>query len=591
MCPKATFLHLSDFHFRKENEWDYQHVFNHFKEDINSWQIRKNERIDGILITGDIAYSGQPDEYELAFDKIKEIMAITGVKMENIFLVPGNHDVDRNEITKPEEETTRSILESKSNVNEYFRRYGDYKIFLDKFKSYSQFLNKMGNTNIWETNEDGKIKPWYSIRTQIPINGIFFRIVGLTSSLFISKNEDLFGKIHVSARQIQEGLNPIKGDEFVIMLAHHPLDWFYPEEKTLLQALIGHHKRAIFLHGHSHQYQIEHRSLFDSHLKCVAAGSVYSRSDNSNRYHILQIDLNSNKLTLWPRKWYPDREWREDNDWKELDDDQSCAVELPRIVPIVEMPPQIVSEISNPYSLNNKQLSFSDFPDNILCQTADKDGKIDISVVVGSGRFKEADHVSYGTDCIGIPEITTLLNHTPKTYVSSSLDIDIFNTEDMKDKNLLLLGSGKVNYVTMKLLERFKGTLGFQFNHPEYTTLNSSSSGKLYTDGDQDDWGLGILALMRNPWAADAKKQRIIILIAGFHPLGSMAANKLLCDFIDNPGERENNRVDKSIPMKIIRGRRIGFSQYLDRISDVIENPIRNRTYIGKLKEKPEIVE
>jgi len=229
--------------------------------------------------------------------------------------------------------------------------------------------------------------------------------------------------------------------------------------------------------------------------------------------------------------------------------------------------------------------------------TADERGKIKVKIVVGSGRFIEADHVSYGTDCLGLPEITAALEKIPNIDITSCLDIDVFNTPTLSEENLILSGSGKVNYVTLKLLERFSGTTDFKFNHPVYSTITSSSSGITYVDGDQENWGLGVLSLMRNPWASDFKKARIIILMAGFHPLGSIAANKVLTDFIKYPNMRQNN-ISKfnthfengSIPTKIIRGFGVSFEDYVKTNRDVIERPIKNKTYIGRLS-KVEILE
>jgi predicted MPP superfamily phosphohydrolase len=592
MSSKATFLHLSDFHFAEETETEWEsklHPFSLFKEDIIGWQHRKNQKIDSILITGDIANSGQTNEYIFASNRFQEILKVTGVAIENVFFVPGNHDANRNEMTRPEEETIKSILEGNSDVNEYFRRYEDYRIFLDKFKPYVEFLETIKCPNKWGINKFGKPKPWYSIRKCI--GGVFCQIVGLTTSLFIGKNEDVYGKIRLGARQLQECLYPVKGDEVVIMLAHHPIDWFYSEEQTYLQTLVG-QNRALYLHGHSHKYRIENRNLFDLQLTSVGAGCGYSRSDKPNRYHILQLDLDKRRIFVWPRKWYPEAHvWRADNEWQKLNKDGSSAKRLRR-PPILEEKALFTVEASNPYWLGKRRLSLREFPD-VLENTTDEKGEINLAIVVGSGRYKEADHVSYGTDCIGLPEVTSLLANTnkPKTNITSCLDIDIFNTKDIEDKNLLLLGSGKVNYVTMKLLDQFGSILEFQFNHPHYTTLKSNSSGKTYLDGDQDDWGLGILCLMHNPWAAKMQKQRVIVLIAGFHPLGSLAANCLLREYITSVSARENNTFEDSIPMKIVRGRRLEFNEYVKRTPDIIERPLKNRTYIGSLGDEPEIVE
>ena len=170
--PQATFLHLSDFHFRFETETDCHFLFNQFKQDIRAWQARKGQSINAIIITGDISYSGQPPEYKLALQRIDEILEVTGVRKENVFIVPGNHDINRSEISKPEEDATRNIVEGDSSVNEYFREYRDYKIFLEKFSAYRQFIKDFGSPNTWwgvnDTKPEDNIKPWYSIRKPIP---------------------------------------------------------------------------------------------------------------------------------------------------------------------------------------------------------------------------------------------------------------------------------------------------------------------------------------------------------------------------------------------------------------------------------------
>jgi predicted MPP superfamily phosphohydrolase len=598
--PQATFLHLSDFHFRADTVWDSKGLFVGFENDLQQWQ-QAGRSIDAIVITGDIAFSGQKKDYQLALKKINKIIELTHVKMENVFVIPGNHDLNRSEISKPEEVTTRYILENCNNVDEFFRQYQDYELFLDKFKAYREFTNLLKTPNKWNDNGDPKngLRPWYSVRRQIPDkeNGIFFRIIGLTTALFIDKTikaEEMYGKIRISARQIQECLNEAKNDEFILLLGHHPISWFCPDDNRLVKTLVG-QKKAIYLHGHVHEHDLEHNVQFNRQFHSLCTGSVYSESTHPNKYHIFSLDFDTNKLIVWPRKW--NMQWHQDNDLIDLNTDQSYRINLPWERNLVNPQNSIFTPSPglNPYDLNGRQLSFIDFPD-LLKMTADKQGKIKVKVVVGSGRFTEADHVSYGTDCLGIPEITAALEKPdengklPNIDISSCLDIDIFNTPMISEENLILLGSGKVNYVTLKLLEHFGGTTDFKFNHPEYSTITSSRSGITYVDGDQENWGLGILALFRNPWASDIKKARIIILMAGFHPLGSIAANKVLTDFVKYPYMRRDNIpkanthfTDGSIPMKILRGHGVSFADYVNTNRDIIERPIKNKTYIGRL--------
>ena len=63
-----TWLHISDLHFRASDKFDSAVVTQALLKDISQ---RENiapalKKIDLIFITGDIAFSGKPNEYEVA---------------------------------------------------------------------------------------------------------------------------------------------------------------------------------------------------------------------------------------------------------------------------------------------------------------------------------------------------------------------------------------------------------------------------------------------------------------------------------------------------------------------------------------------
>ena len=55
--------------------------------------------VDAILVGGDIAFRGAPEEYAAALDWLKELSDQCGCPLERVFVIPGNHDVDRAVIT------------------------------------------------------------------------------------------------------------------------------------------------------------------------------------------------------------------------------------------------------------------------------------------------------------------------------------------------------------------------------------------------------------------------------------------------------------------------------------------------------------
>ena len=61
--------------------------------------VRENAReggfVDAILVGGDIAFKGSPAEYKVARAWLLELARQCGCPPEGIYVVPGNHDVDR----------------------------------------------------------------------------------------------------------------------------------------------------------------------------------------------------------------------------------------------------------------------------------------------------------------------------------------------------------------------------------------------------------------------------------------------------------------------------------------------------------------
>src|ERR1700753_3132314 len=97
---KLTWLHISDWH-QKGEDFDRQVVRDLLMKDIKERaEIDPNlASIDFIIFSGDLAYRGKAQEYESAIDYFfNPLLEATGVGdrgRERLFIVPGNHDVDR----------------------------------------------------------------------------------------------------------------------------------------------------------------------------------------------------------------------------------------------------------------------------------------------------------------------------------------------------------------------------------------------------------------------------------------------------------------------------------------------------------------
>lgn len=89
-----SWLHLSDFHLRVRDAWPQDVVLTALCDSI-ARQREAGLIADFILATGDLAFSGKGEEYALAADFFDALCKASNVPKDRVFVVPGNHDVDR----------------------------------------------------------------------------------------------------------------------------------------------------------------------------------------------------------------------------------------------------------------------------------------------------------------------------------------------------------------------------------------------------------------------------------------------------------------------------------------------------------------
>ena len=90
----VTWLHISDFHFRESEERPRKAVLSAMLEDITR-RCETGLVVDFVLVTGDLAFSGQDSEYHLVEEFFGQLSVAIGLQCEMMFCVPGNHDVQR----------------------------------------------------------------------------------------------------------------------------------------------------------------------------------------------------------------------------------------------------------------------------------------------------------------------------------------------------------------------------------------------------------------------------------------------------------------------------------------------------------------
>ncbi|HEU5047546.1 MAG TPA: metallophosphoesterase [Rickettsiales bacterium] len=193
--PKATWLHISDFHFNTNN-YDQDVVLNALIKSIKS-SLNNHTKIDLIFATGDIAFSGKTQEYDAATRFFDDLLDVTGLNKERLIIVPGNHDVDRVKGMS----LIRS-LQHGGDADNYFAPENDKLHISVKQKAFVDWYNAYFPNNPFCIDSScGK-------QQIVDIEGFRIGILPINTALFSVADDD-HGKLWIGRRSVKAALDAI----------------------------------------------------------------------------------------------------------------------------------------------------------------------------------------------------------------------------------------------------------------------------------------------------------------------------------------------------------------------------------------------
>lgn len=146
-------LQISDIHFLScEDEDDkYSQLRQRLLDDIDDLVCTKGD-IAVILVCGDIANKGQKDEYEKARTFFVELAEHSHCNLDHIFLVPGNHDVNRESHKTSRELLRKELFDEKTNDDTLTRWRKEEPLAL--MLAHSPFENYREMALIFDSNDE-----------------------------------------------------------------------------------------------------------------------------------------------------------------------------------------------------------------------------------------------------------------------------------------------------------------------------------------------------------------------------------------------------------------------------------------------------
>jgi formylglycine-generating enzyme required for sulfatase activity/3',5'-cyclic AMP phosphodiesterase CpdA len=242
-------LHLSDIHFEADETWERRAVLADLIPFVRDKVAVGGARPNLVLVTGDVAASGKVEEYERAEAFLLELMDVLGLEArDHLFIVPGNHDVDRKRIGPPDRFTIQGLLdaEEQEQVEAVLRHPMALSALgtrLDAFYSFTRRL--LGDGHAWTPD-----RPWRADRVEVGGTGL--GLVQLNSA-WASGPDDAKGRLLVGEAQVRDALAELPDTCLRVAMAHHPPSWLAEwDEQRVRPLLHGPRGVDVVLHGHTH---------------------------------------------------------------------------------------------------------------------------------------------------------------------------------------------------------------------------------------------------------------------------------------------------------------------------------------------------
>lgn len=313
MNNTITWLHLSDFHLTcisKDTDWTKESinqdtVIRSLLDAIDELLIKKDQKPDIIFITGDLTYGGKEEEYQVAEEFCNQLLTITGLKKQNLFIVPGNHDVNRQEV-KALHTKSWYQFQTQDDISEILSDIDMSSILLRKLNGFYKFANKF-------LQSDCKPEQLYVIAKPMEIKGCKINLLGLNSALFSGYDGDDDKKLAFGLHQINAALQNFDKHYLNIAFFHHPFCCFHKCEEPIQNQLKQ--KSDLILTGHLHDPANMSQQDAAGKFVMIGAGASYEKRNSENSFNVGVLDLETGNGTIQFYKYLEKlNRWTENTD-------------------------------------------------------------------------------------------------------------------------------------------------------------------------------------------------------------------------------------------------------------------------------------
>jgi 3',5'-cyclic AMP phosphodiesterase CpdA len=338
---RLRILHVSDLHHRGPREGDRARRARVLGAAwrANLAELRADGPFDLVMLTGDVAFSGQHDEYRELLERpgavgpaetwLDSTLDAVGCTRQQLYVVPGNHDVNRTVNAEAwqrlRDEWSRASQDRDREMAYWFVRGGRvpsgiipawHDQVLARQSAYRDWLARgLGRPELVPNPERSRLG--YRCTVRLPQLPFDMHVIGLDSAWLAGDDNDA-RKLRLTDDQILQACTDEHGGRLAglqIALVHHPLAELADGERA--RSLLREYKIGLLLSGHLHDPEAREVATPDGKLLELATGCLYQHDRYRNACTALTLGVDATgavcELELWFRAWSDHGHWNDDN--------------------------------------------------------------------------------------------------------------------------------------------------------------------------------------------------------------------------------------------------------------------------------------
>lgn len=244
-------VHLSDFHLRTSSQAETDRVLSSLSADLKTRVESLDLPTPHIALSGDLAYGGREEEYEIVENFLGSIT--DAIHAKSLMFCGGNHDVNWALLQPLATDLMNEMVEKRTGLATTASRFAseaDREAMKAGMAPYYSFIQKHGAVT----------EPELHYVKTLTVANLKLNLISLNSAYLFSRKYNYHGyvgdaQIAAARSQVTSGRAP----SFNVTLVHHPLEAIVPSsQEETKRGLFGFSDVVLNGHVHSPRVSVEY---------------------------------------------------------------------------------------------------------------------------------------------------------------------------------------------------------------------------------------------------------------------------------------------------------------------------------------------